>query len=188
MKKLLTLLTLLAGFNVAHAQPQFKYKITYNTSQCAYEARVVLTGGDFSSAPYNSAFFRVPSAMTFTIAVPSNYGDQNFSITSLAPNGATWVEGNGFRAPNAASGWDYHPIAYGGGGALNALPMMNVNDELVLFRFTVGLNKCGTGMRPYINGGTPTGDPTSVQFLAAGDAGSNINNSFQISTGSGPAD
>ena len=183
MKKLLTLLLVLSGF-IAQAQPQFSYKITYSTANCAYEARAVLTGGNFSTGNYANAAYRIPASANFTIALPAAYGNANFTIASLAPAGAVWTEGTGFRAPNANPNYDYHPVSYGGGGFSNAYPAMTLNSELVLFRFTLTGDQCGSGVRPYINGGAIVAgypmDPTAIQFASAGDAGSNINNSLQI--------
>lgn len=180
-KQLLAALVLLLTASSGMTQTTVNYKITYNNTTCLYEARVVVKTGSISGTPP----FGIPFPSVFTIALPAIYPDgkiQNVTMVYPVPGlgVSDWIEGNGLRAPNASPAWDYHPFSMDGGGGINNYPAMNVNDELVLFTFSLPAINCAAGVRPYINGGTPAGDPTSVQFLAAGDPGIGIDNAFEI--------
>jgi len=173
-----------SSYSQTTVNPRFDYKITYNTTTCLYEARAVLVSGTFAGAGQT----RIPSPSTFTVAIPASYSDAQLTITSVFPVGKSWTEGIGVRAPNAKPEYDFHPVAINGGGLNNAYPTMVVGDEVVLFTFPLETVDCAAGIRPYINGGTPGGDPSSLQYANAGDPGILIYNSFQIAAPGRPLD
>jgi len=180
MKKILRFLTLVGvgGFlllmrplitqaQVSTSNAKGNYKVQYNSTTCKYEAIVTLTSGSLVTQ-----YERQSYSSQFTVVLPASSPLGNLpNLTTVNPPNSSWYVASTIDHPAADPTHNFKSIGLNGGGDY---PALQTGDTLVLFTFTVP-SYCGGNIRPMIIGT----DPTSDQFVAAGDPGSDISNAWQ---------
>lgn len=169
------------SFSASAAVSAVKYYITYNSTNCNYEAHMVISSG-------SNASNWIGGAMQFSIVVPHNStvsmvsSNEPRTLASSRATASGWTFQTALLAPAAASSVDFYPATVNLSGTPQ-FPAMATNADVMLFSFTVSTTTCGSGIRMWINNnedGNPdpigTPDPFST---ASGMNNRDFNNSFQ---------
>ena len=157
MKNFLLSLLLIPYFCLAQevGAQTVEFEIIYNTSQCHYEAHVIVT-----SSVFNTTTDTWANGGQFTVVLPSSVSDIPLTITEqVNPTGLSWTNNSSVYAPVDDPLHDFRTFNLLGGGPTNVYPSMAIGTDIHLFSFTLPNNECGNGIRPFINGSDPDSTP-----------------------------
>ena len=135
-----------------------KYLLKYNTTSCRYDACIVITAGNATTAPQRAQFnsqytIVVPHGSALSIAQNFNPIQNNQTYAGTIP--LVWVVSSSVLGPNVTPNLDYYSVT----PTLSPTSFYNnltLGDTVKLFSININpLPSCGAGVRPYQNGSDP---------------------------------